>query len=246
MINNNNPVVLIFDLDETLFNANLMMNGKYKGYGSLSDSCEIFTSKANSVGTTKVKLCGPLDPDTDEVKAIARKRMKRIFKDIVNVQKQAVEKKAQMPIHIKIMTAGTYDANAIYDVLNRFYFSGNKIIGEQVKAEFFNKSNLDLTLLQKNKNGKLYDFRKAKLIDKNFEDWSKVIPGLLKENVILIDNAIQNINGVNEYGYTGYHYPTTSKNNERNLDDSYTEGAEIVFKNLETIIKNAKLALAQQ
>ncbi len=246
----NRPLILIFDLDETLFFVQEKQNPQ--GRSPLSKSTENILSKSDEGIKTKFTLQGQLPnvAKADKITAIAREKMKAIFQKIHSINMAALSKELSCPIFVKIMTTASYDEKHIKRLLDEFYFEkDNPIRTGAFRIEYFNKHHLatkaetEAPVDRPTKKGTM-DSRKATLIEKKFEEWGSYIPNLRREDVILIDNADVNIVAVEALGFKAIHYPTTT---EERLDTvSYTENGPKAFDELWQRITQVAEAFSEQ
>jgi hypothetical protein len=241
-----NPLILIFDLDETLFHVQEKQYQKARN--PLSESATNILSKSTEGIKTKFPLVGqfPNVSRADKITAIAREKMKGIFQKIHDTNRLAESKGLIAPIIVKIMTTASYDEKYVKRLLDEFYFENdNPIRTGAFRIEYFNKDSLEgkveVPSDKPTKTGTM-DPRKARLIDKKFEEWAKYLPGLTKDNVVLIDNADVNIVAVESLGFKAIHYPTTPL--DRLDTKSYTKDAPKAFEELDDRINKVAKAIA--
>ncbi len=245
-----NPLILIFDLDETLFQV--QENQHQKARNPLSKSSSNLLSKSADGIKTKFPLKGQLPnvAKADKITAIARDKMKEIFQKIHETNMAAEKKGLTQPIIVKIITTATYDEKHVKRLLDEFYFENdNPIRTGAFRIEYFNKENLEnaqelaAPTDTPTKKGTM-DPKKALLINKKFEDWARTHPNLTKDNVVLIDNADINTVPVESYGFKAIHYPTTPA--DRLDTKSYTEDAPKAFKELSDRINKVANEIRKQ
>ncbi len=243
------PIILIFDLDETLFQVQEKQH--IKARNPLSESATNILSKSAEGIKTKFPLQGqfPNVARADIITAIAREKMKGIFKKIHETNLGAESKGLSAPIMVKVMTTARYDEKYVKRLLDEFYFENNNPIRTGAfRIEYFNKNNLvdpieiEAPADKPTKKGTM-DPRKALLIDKKFEEWVKHLPSLTKDNVVLIDNADVNIVAVESLGFKAIHYPTTPL--DRLDTKSYTKDAPKAFEELHALIDKVAKAIAE-
>lgn len=249
------PKIIIFDLDETLFKATWEQYPPY----NLSQSGEVSLSRSTKGIANKRDEIQSIS----KVTAIERERMKKIFDDVYEISQQAEAQGKESPIAIKVMTAGVYKEEYIKEIFDQFYGEDdNRFTNNSFPIEYFNKHNFDQQVFDDfrrfkrsgdrtsnnplynqfmSTTGKMMDPCKAKLIESNFEKWSKEMPNLEKSDIVLVDNAMYNVYGVENAGYKFLHYPTTE--HEREEGQSFTREKEVAFEELHSMVESAKQEL---
>lgn len=239
------PKIIIFDLDETLFEADF-------------DQPSVLSKSAKkSLSTSAKGISTNAEHQIREIKditAIERIRMKEIFDDAFNIIKNAKMSGIESPIAIKIITSGNYDADEVKCLLDKFYADNDSIFSNNdFPIEVFNNGDYDTYLHHEfcqllegsinnerakkffNDSGEMMDLCKAKVINENFMRWKETMPNLEKKDVTLVDNANYNIKGVEYAGYHTLHYPTT--NTDREPHQRFSQEKEHVFCELKKILE---------
>lgn len=220
--------VLIFDLDETIFQTLLSQNAR----SHLSRSAE--NSLSNSTDGTCEGVQITENEQAYKIQAIARKEMKEIFDKIYQVIIDSKNHQMSSPIAVKIITAGLYEEEIVKKIFDQFFSEGdNRFSTNEFPVEYFRR------------NKYLANLNKAQVILNNFDKWEKSMPTKLnKDRVILIDNAEFNTIAVEEAGFSVLHYPTTIY--ERPPGTKYSEESPKIFKKLHSIIDEANLSLQER
>lgn len=216
MVSSVNPLVLIFDLDDTIFSTQLEkhtpspLSKSARNSLSKSDKGQVdnpVLAEVNKDGTTK-------EVHAHKLTAINREEMSKIFIKIYEVMEASKGKKIKCPIAVKIMTSATYGEKYVKKIFDRFFGEGtDRFTNGDFPIQYFNYEDLNIDT----KNYPLAeDARKVALMDKMFKSWQKALKGLKPERVILIDNGNYNIKAIETYAaYTAIHYPTTPKDRSR-------------------------------
>lgn len=235
------PKILIFDLDETLFEIRLQASASL-----LSQSGQSYLSKSNEGVLKNAILVKSEDGciQVDKVQAIARKQMEELFKKIYAIITKAKESDLTSPIAIKIITSSNYDEGPIKNILNHFYadLGENVFTSGEFPIEFFNYDCLDKNLTSYlTPLGEPVDPSKADLINKHFAAWQATMPGLSKQDVYMIDNTDFNLRGVKDAGYSTIHYPTTPAH--RSSITSFYRVVPSIFAQLHALVDEEQKSL---
>lgn len=235
-----NPLVLIFDLDETTHTI----------YKTTSINLyPIYVSPDLSLSAKNLLCCEPnrkykwfsnFDPDkghenTYTLQPIAPDEFKKIFNKIYSIRKKY---KDQCPVAVKIMTRGNYEENEIKQAWDKFYGDKKKkFTNNLLPVEFFNRSCFK-------KNGKpiptdaeAKEFRKEELIDECFPRWQEELPGLEKRRVYLIDDDYDTTEKVKQLGFSAIHFPTITST--RPVGTTFTKEGSEAFIALHKLIDTA-------
>src|SRR5687768_15239321 len=119
------PLVLIFDLDETMFLAKLWD----KPTRSLSESAENILSKSTDGQIENPIMMSNQEEEfrAEKVTALNRRVMKLIFEKIYQVMEKAKEQNIQSPIAVKIITAATYHEPYVKQLFDAFYAENRQL-----------------------------------------------------------------------------------------------------------------------
>lgn len=222
------PLVLIFDLDETLFQAK--NNGKKR---TLSQSAELALSHSQDGNLSNIPIS---ESRSFSCKAIERKKIKSVLDRVYKLMLES--KRLPFPIVIKIITSGNYPEHIIKQIMDKFYSNGDdRFSKNNFPIEYFSCKDLekiDLFTATIDNETYLVDPRKGLLMEKNFVKWQSELPGLKKYNVYLIDNSIHNVLGVLIEEFGALHYPTTVR--ERLEGQKFSEESKLVFEILDKLI----------
>lgn len=227
---NATPVVLIFDLDETLFYTS------FEGRRNPLSESAIKALSSSEVGQAhEFKLHRSFSAN---VKAIARQEIKKIF----DLAYEIIKKYGQhAPIAIKVMTAAQYEEQNIKLLFDRFYGDADQRFStNQFPIEYYNAENLDsqLPVIPHHlARAGVIDPCKAFLIQELFPAWQKAMPGLKMKNVFLIDNADFNTLAVEQLGFSVIHYPTTPSS--RPVGESYSQASASILKRLRALVTSS-------
>ena len=237
------PLVLIFDLDETMFSTKLWDEPTR----SLSESAENILSKSSDGQVLNPVMMSNEEQEfrVERVTALNRRIMKLIFEKIHQVIEKAKQQNIESPIAVKIITAATYHEPHIKKLFDAFYAENRALFTkEEIPIEYFNVFDFDDLgpIDSKQTKSEKIDPRKADLIFKKFKEWKEQMPGLTRDRVILIDNADYNIEAVKGLGFEALHYATTP---EDRLDDKKFRkmGTQVITK-LSTLIDDIDRSLS--
>jgi len=216
------PKVLVFDLNETLFEAKMAPGAE----SELSASVSVSNSAAGVIEQPKING----DIRAHKVSAIARPEMKALFERIHRVHQVASAGGYPSPIAVKLIAAGEYDEKSVKELLGKLYgphFS-------ELPVQLLNISDRDTD----HPSNTIYDERKAALMEKNFETWKKAMPaGLQRSDVFLIDNGDYNIRGAKKMGFSYLHYPTTP--GYRDSTQTFSNSKQLIFSSLNHMVDGA-------
>ena len=187
----------------------------------------------------------------NKVPAINRSEMKGIFDKIYAIIEKSKSMHIECPIAVKILTAGGYSEEHVKRLFDRFFGSNYSSLFKEgdFPVEFFNYYDLNAIALKKNPTGTktrsgYIDLRKVSLLEDKFAGWEKVMHGLKKDRIVLIDNADYNTEAVKSKGFTAVHYPTTPSD-FRDRDINFTQGKHEAISKITALIKEIEDSMEQ-
>lgn len=243
-----NPLILVFDLDETLFLTKTSEDDDAKSRLSSSSKRCVSTGNKGQIYDplllSKIEGHDIYEYHAAKVSAINRKKIKKIFKEISKIMWESNRRDIKCPIAVKVITSGTYEVNSIKSMFDYFYGRGkNTFSNGNLPIEYFNRDDLDNSLKKKHDTTKttksgLIDPKKADLMNRHYPVWKNAMPGLRKKRVILIDNLDQNTQAALQYGFGALHYPTTP--DDRNDALKFSIQGPHVLDELSNLVKELK------
>lgn len=212
------PLILIFDLDETLY---CIHEKHYKDQADiLSEGAKKTLSRKPSKGYIKnPELCEGVT--IKKLKAIDRKSFAEIFNKIKTVINHYKKLESHPAIVVKILTKGSYDLKGVKNIFNKLYANNEEDLFSDLSVEYLNRFDLqkinmnkpDLLMITDKTHSGYICMEKANLIKTMFEEnWKYDCPTLKPARVYLIDNEDGNTVGVKSLGFNALHWPTTLKN----------------------------------